>query len=199
MNRAGMLSCLPGLVLSLSVASAEPIRDWPCRQPLAEHFAPEQIWGGPLPGELPDDWRGDSRIESVVAFAANPENPPRSGSRRIAAFAAHLDGGRTAALLAVYAGLLEESDTLRGFLIEGIRGYIIRAKILRDSVDRHQRALDALPADADEKRRAGYRQARFWDERHLDDALDEAEFLCHRYAYLDKKLRQLTAAIREVL
>jgi hypothetical protein len=30
----------------------------------------------------------------------------------------------------------------------------------------------------------------------MDDAIEEAEFLCHRYGYLDKKLRELTAAIR---
>jgi hypothetical protein len=30
----------------------------------------------------------------------------------------------------------------------------------------------------------------------MDDALEEAEFLCRRYAYLDRKLGQLTAAIR---
>ena len=35
--------------------------------------------------------------------------------------------------------------------------------------------------------------------RQMDDALEEAEFLCHRYGYLDKKLRQLTAGIRAAL
>jgi hypothetical protein len=33
----------------------------------------------------------------------------------------------------------------------------------------------------------------------MDDGLEEAEFLCRRYGYLDKKLRELTAAIRTAL
>ncbi|MDX1606584.1 MAG: hypothetical protein R3202_10360 [Candidatus Competibacterales bacterium] len=194
-----------GLILFLSMClltwstQAEPIRDWSCESPLTEHFDPQRIWGGPLPAALPENWTADPEVATVVGYAANPENPPRAGSRRISAFAAGLQDARTERLLAVYAGLLDESDTLRGFLIEGIRDYVLRAKILRESADNHQRRLDTLAADADQTQRDGYRQARFWDERNLDDALEEAEFLCHRYAYLDKKLRQLTAAIREAL
>jgi hypothetical protein len=33
----------------------------------------------------------------------------------------------------------------------------------------------------------------------MDDALEEAEFLCRRYAYLDEKLRRLTEAVRSAL
>jgi hypothetical protein len=33
----------------------------------------------------------------------------------------------------------------------------------------------------------------------MDDAMEEAEFLCRRYGYLDRKLRELTTAIRAAL
>ena len=63
-------------------------------------------------------------------------------------------------------------------------------------------SLAALPADGGaevaEKRR-GYSEARSWDARSMDDAMEEAEFLCHRYAYLDRKLRQLTRTVRSAL
>lgn len=190
---------VPLALLAVPALAAQPIRDWPCDLPLAEHFDPEAVWGGALPAALPDEWRGDPTIEELVAYSANPENSPRLGSQRIAAFADTLDDDPTAALLRVYAGLLEETDVLRGFLIDGVRDFIVRAKILDASVERHEQQLAALPADADETTREGFHQALFWDERNLDDALDEAEFLCHRYAYLDKKLRRLTAAIREAL
>jgi hypothetical protein len=45
----------------------------------------------------------------------------------------------------------------------------------------------------------GYLEAPSWDARRMDDALEEAEFLCRRYGYLDKKLRELTASIRAAL
>jgi hypothetical protein len=47
--------------------------------------------------------------------------------------------------------------------------------------------------------RRAYFEARSWDARQMDDALEEAEFLCRRYGYLDKKLRELTAGIRAAL
>jgi hypothetical protein len=190
------------IIGSVVAAVAEEIRDWPCQLPLAERFAPEAVWGGPLPGVLPDGWRDDAAVAEVVEFAANPENPPSQGERRIAAFAAALGTDRQQQLLLVFAGVVERFDLLRGFLIEGVRDFVLRAKILREAVDRNEAAVAALPPDGGaeiEEQRRSYLDARFWDARNLDDALEEAEFLCHRYAYLDQKLRQLTEAVRSAL
>lgn len=197
-----VLIVIGGLVTGSARAEPPAIRDWPCEAALAEHFDAEDVWGGPLPGPLPADWRDDAAAGEVVAFAANPENPPRQGAAAIARFAKQLGPEREAALLRVFAGLLTEFDRLRGFLIDGVRDFVLRAKILAEAVARNEAALAALPADggaAVEARRKDYQEARFWDARNLDDALDEAEFLCHRYGYLDRKLRQLSAALRAAL
>ena len=191
------------LIISATTAAAEEeIRDWPCELPFAERLAPEAVWGAPLPQALSDGWRDDAAVVEVVEFAANPENPPGEGERKIAAFAEGLGADRQQRLLLVFAGLLEQSDILRGFVIEGVRDFIVRAKILSAAVDRNQAAIAALPADGGtelERQRRGYLEARAWDARNLGDALEEAEFLCHRYAYLDEKLRRLTEAVRSAL
>jgi hypothetical protein len=182
--------------------SAEEIRNWPCALPLAERFAAEKVWGGPLPAPLPDGWRENAAAQEVVVFAANPENPPAQGEARIAAFADRVGAGRQAALLDVFAGLLEEFNALRGYVIEGVRDFVVRAKILEEAIDKNEAALAALPADGGpelEQQRNGYLDARAFDARSQDDALEEAEFLCRRYAYLDQKLRSLTTAIRAAL
>jgi hypothetical protein len=187
------------VVGGMVAAGAEEIRDWPCRSPFAEKSVPEAVWGGPLPGVLPDGWREDAAVAEVVEFAANPENPPSEGERKIAAFAEGLGVDRQQPLLLLFAGLLEQSDLLRGFLIEGVRDFIVRAKILSAAVERNEAAVAALPPDGGtevERERRGYLEARSTDARNLDDALEEAEFLCHRYAYLDEKLRRLTDAVR---
>ena len=184
-------------------AAADTIRDWPCEQPLTDHFVADDVWGGPLPGPLPQDWRADPAVRDTVAVAADPENPPGRGQAEIAALAEQRPGaGREAALLGVFAGLLEEFDTLRAIAVEGVRDFIVRAKILSESVEGHDAALAALPSDGAgtaEERRQGHIDARFWDERNLDDALDEAEFLCRRYGYIDRKLRRLTEALHAAL
>ena len=91
---------------------------------------------------------------------------------------------------------------IRAFVIEGVRDFVLRAKILRDAVSRNDAALAALPAEIGpgmEAHRRAYAQARLLNARSMDDAMEEAEFLCHRYGYLDRKLRELTAAIRAAL
>ena len=185
------------VVLGAAPAAAEEIRDWPCVAPLAERFDP--VWGSPLPRPLPEGWRQDPGVREVVEFAANPENPPGQGAKRIAAFAAPLGAEREERLGLGFAGGVDQFNLLRGFVIEGVRDFVLRAKILREAIDRNEAAVAALPTEAREEQRQGYLEARSWDARRMDDALDEAEFLCRRYGYLDKKLRELTTGIRAAL
>src|SRR5918996_2185625 len=190
------------IVLGAAPAAAEEIRDWPCDAPLAERFEPTEVWGSALPRALPEGWRQDAAVREVVEFAANPENTPGQGGKRIAAFAAPLGAEREERLMLVFAGLLDQFNLLRGFVIEGVRDFVLRAKILRDAVAQNDAALAALPADGGarvEAQRRDYAQARSFDARNMDDAMEEAEFLCRRYGYLNRKLRELTAAIRAAL
>jgi hypothetical protein len=187
------------IVVLATSAAAQDIRDWPCDSPLVETFDPGQIWGTPLPTPLPGGWRQNAAVREVVEFAANPENPPGQGAKRISAFAAALGAEREEQLMMVFAGLLDQFNLLRRFAIGGVRDFVLRAKILRDAVGQNDAVLAALPADGGarvEAQRRAYAQARSLDARSMDDAMEEAEFLCRRYGYLDRKLRELTAAIR---
>jgi hypothetical protein len=187
------------VILGAAPAVAEEIRDWPCDAPLTERFDPVQVWDGALPRPLAEGWRQDAAVREVVEFSANPENPPGQGAKRIAAFAAPLGAEREERLMMVFAGLLDQFNLLRGFVIEGVRDFVLRAKILREAIERNEAAVAALPTEAREEQRRGYLEALSWDARQMDDALEEAEFLCRRYDYLDKKLRELTAGIRAAL
>lgn len=197
-----LTACLLWIASGTAAAVAEEIRDWPCEVPLAERFEPAQVWGRDLSRPLPEGWRQDPGVHEVVEFAANPENPPAQGARQIAAFAAPLGAEREERLMLLFAGLLEQFNLLRGFVIEGVRDFVLRARILREAVARNDAALAALPADGGsqvEAQRQAYAQARSFDARSMDDAMEEAEFLCRRYGYLDRKLRELIAAIRAAL
>jgi hypothetical protein len=197
-----LLVCCLIVVFDAVPAAAEEIRDWPCAAPLAERYDPVQVWGSPLPSSLPEGWRQDPGVREVVEFAANPENPPGEGAKQIVAFAAPLGAQREERLLLVFAGLLDQFNLLRKFVSDGVRDFVLRAKILRHVVAQHDAALAALPAEGAprlEAQRRAYAQARSLDARSMDDAMEEAEFLCRRYGYLDRKLRELTAAIRAAL
>ena len=190
------------IVVLTAPAAAQDIRDWPCDSPLAERFDPVQIWGSPLPSPLPEGSRQNAAVREVVEFAANPENPPGQGAKRITAFAAPLGAEREERLLLVFAGLLDRFNLLRRFVIEGVRDFVLRAKILRDALAQNDAALAALPADGGarvEAQRRAYAEARSLDARSMDDAMEAAEFLCRPYRYQDRKLRELTAAIPAAL
>jgi hypothetical protein len=107
-----------------------------------ERFDPVQIWGRPLPGPLPEGWRQNAGVREVVEFAANPETPPGKGAKRITAFAAALGAEREEQLMMVFAGLLERFNLLSGFVIEGVRDFVLRAKILREAIHRNEAAAE---------------------------------------------------------
>jgi hypothetical protein len=197
-----LTACCFWIAACAAAAAAEEIQDWPCDAPFTERFEPTQVWGSPLPSALPEGWRRDPGVREVVEFAANPENPPRQGAEKIAAFAAPLGAEREGRLLLLFAGLLDQFNLLREFVIEGVRDFVLRAKILRDAVAQNDAALAALSTGGGarvEAQRRAYDQARSLDARSMDDALEEAKFLCRRYGYLDRKLRELTTAIRAAL
>jgi hypothetical protein len=122
-----LMACSLMVVLGAAPAAAEEIRDWPCDAPLAESFDPVQVWGSPLPGSLPEGWRQDPGVRELVEFAANPENPPGQGAKQIVTFAAPLGAEREERLLLLFAGLLDQFNLLREFVIEGVRDLVLRA------------------------------------------------------------------------
>jgi hypothetical protein len=168
-----LIACCLIFVLDAAPAAAEEIRDWPCDAPLAERFDPVQVWGSPLPSSLAEGWRQDPGVRQVVEFAANPEHPPAQGAKQIVAFAAPLGADREERLLLLFAGMLDKFNLLREFALEGVRDFVLRAKILRDAVAQNDAALTALAAEGGarvEAQRRAYGQARSLDARSMDDA-----------------------------
>jgi hypothetical protein len=116
-----------------------------------------------------------------------------------AAFAAPLGADREERLLLLFAGLLDKFNFLREFALGGVRDFVLRAKILRDAVAQNDAALAAEGGAWVGGAAPGRRSSPLARCAEMDDAMEEAEFLCRRYAYLDRKLRELTAASRAAL
>lgn len=197
MYRGGSIAAsILTLALAVGAARADEVVDWPCKAPYAASFAPEDVWGGPLPAALPADWRGDEEASRVVRFAADPENGPDAGRERIADLAKAAGERRRDVLLDVYAGLLEEFDRQRGFIIDGVRDRVVRAKILQQTIEDSKAQAEAL-GDDPQGLRPKLAAARKIDFRSMDEAMDAASFTCRRYGYLDTKLRALADEIRK--
>jgi len=151
------------------------------------------VWDDPP--ALDAAWERDAEVRQVVYFAVNPENRPERGKEAISEFAAAAGETKKEALIKVFSGLLAETNSLYGITVVGIRSFILRAKILNEEVAENDAKLAAL-SDADVEQRQGLQQARFWNFRNMDDAEEEAEFLCRRLNYLEEKLGLLTERVR---
>ena len=164
---------------------------------------PDQVWPDPIPAPLPaaDAWERDPEAKPLVEFIASPENSPKAGAARIDEFAASRGELRSELSLLVLTGMVERINKIRDILIEGIRTHVIRSHILADAVAENDRALAlsvAQPAAADPARQPeAIKKARFWNLRSLDDAGDNAEMLCRRYAYDEAKAKALAAALHQ--
>jgi hypothetical protein len=89
--------------------------------------------------------------------------------------------------------MVDEMNVLRHSLLDGIRNTTIRGVILGDAVKEDDEMLAALPKTPEtEARRQDIKAARKFNFRNKDDQEEEADFLCYRLDYVEKKLRTLT-------
>ncbi|HYM30499.1 MAG TPA: hypothetical protein VEU47_04325 [Candidatus Cybelea sp.] len=185
-------------ILSLGAArGAEPLADWPCDAPQVDQLTAEMIWPGPVPQPMPKSgaWSKNRKARETVEFASNPENPPAAGSEAIRALAKSAGAARRASLLLVFSGLLERTNLYRGILLDGVRDQVVRSKVIAETVTQQDRDLAAASGED----QASVAAARFRNNRSLKETGDESELICHRYAYSERKLRSLTAAIVEAI
>ncbi len=192
-----ILAALAAFSLAATGAWARTIENWPCRIPYAEEIPATSVWESPPPLRLDASWRDDEAVRTVVRYAVDPENRPERGMEAISALARTAGAGRDGALVKVFTGLVEETNGFHRIIVTGIRNFILKAKILAEEVDANDAEIKALTgSEADKARRHAIKEARFWNFRNMDDAEEEAEFLCRRLRDLEKKLRRLAEHTR---
>ncbi len=198
----GLALCLT-LLFPLAAQGAEPLKDWPCREPMVAPLTAAMVWPDRHPealAVLPSDraWEADPRVRDLVEFAANPENSPDVGGAAIARFAAGQGPDRQVALMLTLSGVVDLTNRLRAIMIDGIGVNVTRSEILAEQVNANTAAL-ASAQDSAAPNPADIRQARFWNLRRLDKAEDDAAMICRKIAYSERKLRALAQAVSKAL
>jgi hypothetical protein len=193
-----VLAALAALALPVGAMAQEGVKDWPCKGQTSDPLVAAAYWGGPLPaGIAPGAWENDPAVRALVVFATEPENAPDTGIARLRESLPKLDPDRKAKLALVAAGMVERSNVLRDFILEGVRNYTLQARILRSVLADNDKAIAALPKEeSTAATRSNLTRVRRSNFMRMDDAEEEAEFLCTRLEYVEKKLRRLTAAVK---
>lgn len=204
-----------GLALLLALTSpfpanaAEPLKDWPCKEPLVAPLTAAMVWPDRHPealAALPADraWEADARVRDLVEYVVNPENSPARGAEAIARFgkeAAEPGHDRRAELTLALSGVVDLTNRLRGIMVEGVGLNVVRSKILAEEVNANSAALTKVSGgdDASGLSTADVRQARFWNLRRLDKAEDDAAMICRKLAYSERKLKALAEAVSQAM
>ncbi len=174
--------------------------DWPCHAKYRLAFSSEAYWRRPVLGEATEGWRHDREVRKLAEELAMAETMLRAAERRVEAFGATLaqDGTRNRRLSLLFHAVLDEINLYRRFILEGIVGFIARHRLAAEVLARTETELRSLPEDDPPntaKTRKKLEERRFWQDRAVDDAMDEARFLCKRLDSLDAKLGILAHAI----
>jgi hypothetical protein len=207
MGLALFLALLFPMAVQGTAQGAEPLKDWPCKDPLVAPITADMVWPDRHPevlAALPPDraWESDARIHDVVEFIANPENSPGVGREAIARFAKGIDGDRRAELALVLSGAVDLTNRLRGIMVDGIGVNVVRSKILAEEVNANTAAMTNISSNTGNgtaATEADVRQARFWNLRRLDKTEDDAAMICRKLAYSERKLRALAQAVSEAM
>jgi len=187
------MCALAALALTASPALAmKEIKNWPCESALTDEIPAEAVWSPPP--KLDPSWEEDEGVRKIVQYAVNPENPPGDGKDAIAEYAATLGADKDQKLVQVFTGLLSETNIFHTIVVSGIRNFIIKAKILQDEVKLNDSEIN--DPNVEPQRKKDVEVARASNFHNMDDAEEEAEFLCRRYDYVEKKLGLLTEQVR---
>lgn len=206
-----LASASPWSASPSSAQAAEPLKDWPCKEPLVAPLTAAMVWPDRHPealAALPAEraWEADPRVRDLVEYAVNPENTPALGADAIARFASDAAAAgrdRRAELTLALSGVVDLTNRLRGIMVEGVGLNVVRSKILAEEVNANSAALTQVsgntagPSTAPTS--ADVRQARFWNLRRLDKAEDDAAMICRKLAYSERKLRTLAQAVSQAM
>src|SRR6185312_17335278 len=128
MSAPGAIAVFIALGLALPAAAAPGgntagENDWPCEQRLVPVIAAATVWDGPSLDKI-GDWRSEPAVAALVQRISPRSVDEAAGSAAIAAFVKELPSDRAARerlVTLAFAGLLEETNRERGFVINRIK------------------------------------------------------------------------------
>jgi hypothetical protein len=203
--------CLASLFAAAALALSPPLAraaqppqaaDWPCQQRLVPVITAGTIWTGP-PLEGIGDWQADPRVAALVNRISPRDVSAADGEKAIADFIERLhDEDRTRLVTLTFAGLLEQTNHQRQFLIERIEDLGERQHKLANLIAQIIAELDAIPPDAKgdaAAQRADLEQRRAFTTRSFESVQRTMRYACEAPVQLDARLGAYARMLAQAL
>ena len=209
MSAPGMIAFFVALGLALPAIAAPMANvpsedDWPCQQRLVPVIAAATVWDGPSLDKA-GDWRSEPAVAALVERIAPRAIDEGTGSAAIADFVKELPNDRAARerlVTLAFAGLLEETNRERTFVINRIKELDERQQKVSALVARLTAEYDAIPADAQgdlATRRADLERRRTYIARTFEEVQRTMRYACEAPTVLDARLGAYARALQASL
>ena len=209
MSTPGVIAVFVALSLALPAAAAPRgnaagENDWPCQQRLVPVIAAATVWDGPSLDKI-GDWRSEPAVAALVQRISPRSVDEAAGSAAIAAFVKELPSDRAARerlVTLAFAGLLEETNRERSFVINRIKELDERQQKVSALVARLTAEYDAIPSDAQGEaatRRADLERRRTYVARTFDEVRRTMRYACEAPTALDARLGAYARALQASL
>ncbi len=205
----GRMALLVTFGLGLSIATAWAARasdddDWPCQQPLVPVIAAATVWDGPSIEHI-GDWRSEPAVAALVERISPRNVDEETGKAAIEDFIGKLPGDRAKRehlVTLAFAGLLEETNRERSFVINRIKELGERQQKVSALVARLTAEYDAIPPDAQGEqatRRADLARRRAYIAQTFEEVQRTMRYACETPMTLDARLGAYARALQASL
>ena len=190
------------LLAGVTFLAAETEPDWPCVQRLVPRVSAGMVWSGPALENAPD-WRSDLEVAKLAGELRDRALPMGEAEARVEAFADAQSADKDRRLTMLFAGILDNINTERSSVIDGIKRYARRQQALAARIESTLAEIDALPkvgGSAEEaSRRLELNERNTWDSRIYEERERSLAYLCETPVLLEQRVFALGRTIQNFL
>lgn len=182
---AGMAAALVVAATGARAQAPEADPDWPCVQRLVPNVAVGQMWQGPPPAES----ELGPALSPLAATLTDRSVPVADVKSRVGAALGSVPAAeRPAQLTLLFTTALDNLNTERGRLIEGIRRYARGQRAMAQKITAETARIEDLSGDpAADAEVAELRGAQGWNRRVYDDRQRSLRTLCDQPVALEQR------------
>lgn len=196
----GSLALALAVVGASAADKADP--DWPCIQRKVPAISPAMMWAGPeITGKTLAAWRDDPEVAGLVPRLAARRTDLDETDKLIEDFASKVPAGqRSRRMTLLFAGVLDQINTERRRIMDGIERYTRKQRALADSVTQTRDALVAAerqtePSQEQLKERRDLEQKLAWQSRIYEERERSLTYVCESPVLLEQRAFALARTI----